>query len=254
MHRLPFVARCAAAALTLVAVAAGPAMAHTTANPDEAEAAGFAKIDFRVGHGCDGQPTQALAVRIPDGVVSVKPEQEPGWEADTETGELDEPVELHGEEITEGVTEVSWTAQDGSELPDDEVRDFGLSMQLPDRAGETLYFPAVQTCPDGSEIAWIEIPQEGESPDDLEEPAPSVMLTAAQDGHGGEDTDAEAETTAAETGDGETGDGETGDDETGGMAAGATGADSDVLAVVALVVGALGLATAIGSLVAVRRR
>lgn len=165
----------------VLSMAAAPALAHVTANPRTAAADGFAKLDFRVPHGCDGSPTVELAVQIPAGVVSVKPEQVPGWEVETVRGELDEPHEGHGQTVTEGVVEVIWrTIEDP--LPDDQFRDFGLSVRMPDRPGETLYFPAVQVCEEG-EIRWIQIPQEGQ--DEPDEPAPAVLLEASAGGHGG---------------------------------------------------------------------
>lgn len=82
-------------------------------------------------------------------------------------------------------------------------------MKLPPGEGETLHFPTVQRCEKG-ETAWIEIPAEGESADELESPAPQVTLTAATE---------EPETAT-----------EPPDD------------DGDGMAIAALVVGGLGLA------------
>lgn len=237
--------RAVAAAAVMVAVTAVPAAAHTTANPGEAAAGSYAKIDFRPGHGCEGEPTQELTVQIPDGVVSVKPEQVPGWDAGTEIGPYDEPVELHGQELTEGVREVTWTAQPGNELPDDRFREFGISMKLPDRAGDTLYFPAIQTCPSGAEEAWIEIPQDGD--EDLDSPAPSVTLTAGGgSGHGASDGEAAGDTDEAAA------DGT--DGQATQAAAASADADADTLTIVALIAGLLGLAAGVGALVTARRR
>jgi uncharacterized protein YcnI len=168
----------------LLALSASPAAAHVSANPGEAAAGGYAAIRFRVGHGCEGEPTERLTIQIPDGVVSVKPEQIPGWTVETEIGPFEEPVELHGEQVTEGVKVVTWTAEEGNALPDTQFKEFGLSMRLPEDDG-TLYFPTVQSCLGGGEHAWIEIPEEGA--DEPESPAPSVRLTAGGGGHGTEE-------------------------------------------------------------------
>jgi len=164
--------------LTLVGVAlvAAPAAgAHVTANPTTAPAGGFAMIAFRVPHGCEESPTTKLTIRIPDGVVSVTPQAVPGWTVETTSGKLSEPVELHGETVTEGVKTVTWT---GGPLAAHEFTDFGISMALPDRpAGTMLYFPAIQQCAEGV-TRWIQIPVEGE--EEPEEPAPGVELTAAE--------------------------------------------------------------------------
>lgn len=223
---------------------AGPAAAHVTADPSATAAGGYAVVDLRVPHGCDGEATNEVEVQIPDGVISVKPEQVPGWTATTELGAYDEPVELHGSEVTEGVKVVTWTADDGQELPDDQYRDFGLSVRFPDAEGETLTFPAIQTCVDGSEEAWIETSDDPEA--ELDHPAPTITLTAAGDGHGGGDgTDdgTEDETASVAAEDAEL------------AATPATGSDdggTDALVYVALGVGLLGLVVGGAGLAAAR--
>ena len=48
-------------------------------------------------------------------------------------------------------------------------------MKLPDKPGETLYFPTVQECEKGVH-RWIEIPAAGKSRGDYKEPAPFLRL------------------------------------------------------------------------------
>jgi uncharacterized protein YcnI len=171
--------RLTVAAGSAAALVASPvALAHVTANPAEAPTDSFAMIAFRVPHGCDESPTTSLTIQIPPGVTSVAPQAVPGWEVSVVEGPLAEPVESHGETITEGVTEVTWT---GGPLDPHQFTDFGLSMKLPNAEGETLHFPAVQTCEEG-ETRWIQLPVEGEP--EPEEPAPALLLTAATGGHG----------------------------------------------------------------------
>lgn len=213
----------AAAALVLAPAAA----AHVTANPGEARPGSFAKFDFRVGHGCEGSPTTRLTIAIPAGVTSVKPEVVPGWEIAVQEGELPEPITTEeGETITEGVTEVRWT---GGPLPDAHFSEFGLSVRLPDRPGETLYFPAVQTCEQG-EHRWVEIPAAGQDPFELEEPAPFVTLAAAEAEEGAEAAEA-GEQTSAES-----------------VAPAATADDGNARDNLALGLGAGGLAAGLGAL------
>lgn len=156
--RFVLVAAVAAAALGLLAA---PAFAHVTANPGRAEAGDYARILFRVPHGCDGSPTTALTVHIPKSVQSVTPEFIPGWEAHTTGGD--------------NVRKVTWTG--GPPVPADRYFEFGLVMKLPDQPGETLYFPTVQACEQGK-VFWTQTPAPGQSGHDLEHPAPSVALTA----------------------------------------------------------------------------
>jgi periplasmic copper chaperone A len=157
-------------------VAAPTAAAHVTANPREAVAGEFAMIAFRVPHGCEDSPTTSLTVRIPDGVVSVTPQSVPGWRVTTKSGKLAQPVDLHGETITEGVQEVTWS---GGSLDPHQFLDFGISMRMPDTPGETVWFPAIQRCEQG-QTRWIQIPVSGEPEPD--EPAPGVTLVAAGGG------------------------------------------------------------------------
>jgi periplasmic copper chaperone A len=194
-----------------LALTAAPAWAHVVAIPGEGPANGFHYFQLEVGHGCEDSPTTGLSVRIPEGVGSVTPEEEPGWEVSTAGSEED-------------VSGVTWTAT-GEPLDPHHLALFGLSVQLPDGdVGEAVYFPTVQTCERGA-TRWIEIPAEGETEDDLESPAPAVVLTEAGGGHGEESE--EAPEAAA-------------DDVTSGAAA-ATDGGTDALTWVALAIGGLGV-------------
>lgn len=140
-------------------------------------------------------------MQIPGNVSSVHPQVVAGWDIETKIGELDEPIEQHGETITEGVREITWTATDGG-LPDAFMQEFGVSMSLPaGEAGEPLWFPFVQECPGGDSNEWIEIPDSVEEWGDLEAPAPYVVLTEGEGGHD-DDEDADTEEATATNGDG----------------------------------------------------
>lgn len=222
-----------AAALACSLIAAAPAAAHVTIEPAEGPADGYATLQVQVPHGCDGSPTRAIRVQIPESVPSVTPQVHPGWEVTTKDGPKD-AVELHGETVTRGVKEVVWTAADAGPLPDGRLDIFGMSVKLPaGAAGDPVYFPVVQECVKG-ETGWIQIPQPGESEDDLEEPAPAVTLTAATAGHGDDAGDDSAE---AATADSEDDDG-----------------PSTALVVVALALGGLGFLMGLAALIGGRRR
>jgi periplasmic copper chaperone A len=246
-HRRPATIAALTGAFGMLAV--GPAAAHVTANPSATTAGGYAVVDMRVPHGCDGEATEVLEVQIPDGVVSVKPEQVAGWDVTTEIGPYDEPVELHGQEVTEGVRVVTWTAQ-GDPLPDDQFRNFGISLQWPDAADETLVFPAVQTCVDGAEEAWIETSDDADA--SLDYPAPTITLMAGDgdDGHGHADDDDHADEDAPAT---EDADQAAGDTELAVTEAGATQSSPHALTYIALGVAALGLALGAAGFRAARR-
>jgi uncharacterized protein YcnI len=229
---------------------AAPAFAHTTVTPTEAAADADTELVFSVPHGCDGEPTEALRVQIPDGVVSVKPQVVPDWEIETVVGEYDEPVTLHGQEITEGVAEVVWR---GGPLDDGHLQEFGMSVKLPDGEGETLYFPAIQECPGGGEARWIQVPADGEDAEELEEPAPALTLVASSGGHGDKEQPAEADETATENeavDGGETATSVSGSDTD--LAAAQTDPATSPLVWVALVAGLAG--TILGGIALVTRR
>jgi uncharacterized protein YcnI len=155
----------------------GSANAHVTLETSEAPAGSTYKAVLRVGHGCEGSPTIAIRVQIPDGVIAVKPMPKPGWELTTKVEPYPEPVPYFEDMLTEGVREIAWT---GGSLPDEWYDEFVFRVRLPEEgAGTMLWFPLVQECEAGVH-RWIEIPAEGESADDFEEPAPGVMLTPAE--------------------------------------------------------------------------
>lgn len=220
-------------AAVLLGVLATPALAHVTANPNQASSE-FFKTNLQVGHGCEGSPTTEVRVQIPDGVLDATPQVVAGWEIEVVTGPLAKPYESHGETITEGTREIAWK---GGPLPDGQMQEFGMSLRLSqDLNGKAAYFPVVQTCEQG-EHRWIEIPQSVAQWDELESPAPYVEVAFASEGHGGA-----GHAGAAGAGDAP-------------MAAPATGTGrgTDPLTYVALAAGILGLLVGIAAF-ATRRR
>jgi len=152
---------------------ATPAFAHATLDRPEAPADSFYKAVFGIGHGCDGQATLRVRVRIPEGISSVKPQPKAGWELTIRREKVPQPTTgPHGVAISEAVTEVMWSGN----LPDENFEEFLIQVRLPDKAGQTLYFPTVQECETGVE-RWIEIPTAGRQRRDYSHPAPSVTLT-----------------------------------------------------------------------------
>lgn len=154
-------------------LAATPAAAHVTLEKEEAPAESAYKAVLRVGHGCEGHPTTAIRVRIPEGMIAVKPMPKPGWTIEIKKEKYQRPYDYFGEELTEGVTEISWS---GSELPDDYYDEFVFRGRLTElEPGTMLSFPIVQECTEGVH-RWIEIPAAGQEPDELDEPAPQLTI------------------------------------------------------------------------------
>jgi uncharacterized protein YcnI len=230
-----------ALAATAAAVLAAPAaaQAHVTLQPKEVPAGSYARLDVRVPNERDDSGTVKVQVQFPDGIASASYEAVPGWRVKVVNEEAPEPIDLHGEEVTEQIDTVTWTAaDDGAAIQPGEFQDFGLSAGLPADvgAGETLTFPAIQTYDSGEVVRWI-------GPPDAEEPAAEVALTAAE----------ETEDGAEETEDGAE------PEDQGNEEAASDGMDEDDddapmgLAVAALIVGALGLITGGASLLRSRR-
>jgi uncharacterized protein YcnI len=215
----------AAALLALAPVAS----AHVTLQPEEIPAGGFTRIDVRVPTERDDASTTKVEVQLPPGFLSVSTEPVPGWEAKIVKRKLDKPVEQFGEQISEEVGQVSFTAQgESAGIGPGEFQDFGLSVSVPDKAGSTLSFKAVQTYSSGEVVRWI-------GPADSEQPAPQVKLAAAEAEGGASEPAAEEQAAPpAESG---------GDDDSG-----------NTLAIIALVVAIAGLAAGLLALLGARGR
>jgi uncharacterized protein YcnI len=236
IHRL---ARALVVAGIALVVAAPLAGAHVTVNPGEAPKGGFAKLAFRVPNERPDSGTTTLEVNLPEDQpianVSVRPKQ--GWTYQVETHQLDEPIDNHGEELTEVVSKVTWT---GGVIQPGEFDEFEVSVgPLPEDADQIL-FPTLQTYQSGEVVRWIDEPlPDGEEP---EHPAPLLTLVDAEDEHAGGSADngagADGEPAA---------DGEAPDD--GGVTVENAATQDDVdsanlLGIIGIAVGALGLLAA----------
>ncbi|WP_083451493.1 YcnI family copper-binding membrane protein [Leucobacter celer] len=225
-----------AVALTLGGAAS--AHAHVGASPNTNEAGAYAVVTLSVPHGCDASPTTKVAIQIPDGINAVTPTRNSFYTVEKTMEQLDTPItDAHGNEVTERVAEVVYTAS--TPLPADQRDVFELSLQLPEEAaGSMLYFPAVQTCEEG-ELAWVQIPADGQDPHELELPAPGFEVVAASgDSHGHGDEASEANTGEAAAHNEET----------------AASNDQTPLVTTALVIGGLGLIAGVIALIRGRKQ
>ncbi len=212
----------AAAALALPAAAG----AHVTLQPSEVPAGGFTRLDVRVPNERDDAGTTKVDVQMPPGFAFASYEPIPGWKVKITKRKLAEPIESHGEQITEEVGRITWTG-DGRTgiIRPGQFQDFGLSLGMPDKPGAKLTFKALQTYSNGEVVRWI-------GAADADEPAPQVELTASEGEHGAAPAAAQPAAPAADDDDG-----------------------APVwLAVIALALGALGLLAGLAGLAAGRRR
>ncbi|HVS69017.1 MAG TPA: YcnI family protein [Mycobacteriales bacterium] len=211
-----------------VGVLAAPALAHVTVTTiGPATQGGYAVLDFKVPSESDTASTIKLDVTFDTPVASASPQLVPGWTIKTKQVKLPQPVTTDDGTITTGVGEIVWTAngttaKDG--VPPGDFQQFFVSAgTLPERAKMT--FRAVQTYSDHSVVKWIEPTIDGQPEPD--HPAPSLALTPASDASTSPSVATAATTTSVKDSAGRT------------------------LGVVGIVVGALGLLTALAAL---RRR
>jgi uncharacterized protein YcnI len=208
-------------------VLAPAAAAHVTLNPSEWEAGGFARFAIRVPNERDSGATTRITLKFPEQILSASFQPIEGWRRQVKTVELDEPMEIEGEQVTERIDTVTWS---GGRIAPGEFQEFGVSFRTPEEPGSELAFPAVQRYSNGEVVRWI-------GPPDAEEPAPLVAIVepAAEEGAAAA-TPTATPTQAA---------GSEQEEESGG---------SDALAIVALIVGVAALAIALAALVLSRRR
>jgi len=208
----------AAAAALLAAPAA--AQAHVTVQPTSVPAGGEdTRLAVRVPNEMENASTVKLDLQLPPGFAEASVETNPGWTVKVTKTKLATPIHTDDGDITEAVSRITWTGdgKDGS-IPPGGFKDFGLSVLVPGKAGDELTFKALQTYSNGQVVRWI-------GPADSDNPAPVVKVTAG-------DEPAPAATAAPAAGH----------------------SSGNGLAITALVIGALGLLTAIVALASTRRR
>jgi uncharacterized protein YcnI len=212
----------AAMAAGTFALPVSAAQAHVTLQPNTAPAGGFTRLDVRVPNEEDAANTTKVVVQMPAGFAGLSYEPVPGWRAAVATRKLSTPVQTADGPLTEEVATITFSAT-GRGIAPGEFQDFGLSLRLPEKpAGTKLTFKALQTYSGGKVVRWIGAPE-------TDRPAPQVTLKAA--------SETAATATPATT------------------AATAATTDADAgngLAIVALIVGVLGLLAGGAALVRAR--
>ncbi len=177
------VRRVAAASALVVGLILGgaiPAWAHVTLSPTSAEKGGSdVEIAFRVPNEEDAAITTKIDVAIPTDhpLASVLAQTVPGWTVNVQTTHLTKPIHTDDGDVNDAVSEVSWTAV----TPADGIKpeEFGkfeiIAGQLPTDTNE-LTFKAIQTYSNGDVVRWIETETPGGP--EADHPAPVLQLTA----------------------------------------------------------------------------
>ncbi|WP_371498418.1 YcnI family protein [Kitasatospora sp. NBC_00374] len=244
MRSLPArrIAAVAAVAASTVIAMAGPAFAHVTVQPGNAQQGGYSAVAFRVPNENDNAATVKLEVSLPmdHPMASVRTEPVPGWTATLEKSKLDKPLKSHGQDINEAVSKITWTANEGTKIGPGQFQDFKVSLGALPTDTEKLTFKALQTYDNGDVVRWIEEPKEGQP--EPAKPAPSLTLTAAP-----------AKAAAGSSASPAAGDHHGGDAAKGGESAAQASSSSDdstarTLGVVGIVVGVIGAALGVAGL------
>lgn len=178
----------------------------------------YGKFALSVPNERDDAGTVKLKVQFPKDhpLASVSVQPMPGWDIETTKRTLDPPVQSASGTISQAVDTVTWTATGDTRIAPGQFQLFWVSAgQLPTDVA-SLSFPAIQTYSGGEEVAWIDQPTAG-GPEPAH-PAPTLQLAAAGS------TGAASATPASNDGSGK------------------NDGDNDALSIVAIVVGALGLA------------
>ncbi len=205
------------AAMAGLVLFAGPAYAHVAVDPSTANQGGDATFTFTVPNETDNANTIQVEIDLPAanpiGTVSVEPV--PGWTVNVEKTTLAKPVTTDDGQVTEAVSKITWS---GGTIKPGEFQQFPVSMgPLPDT--KEIVFKALQTYSDGTVVRWIETASAGGA--EPEHPAPVVTLEKVAEG-----SDHHAAASDTETASGT----KSSDD-----------SSSDTLAIVAIVIGALGV-------------
>lgn len=205
------------AAAGLALLASGTAAAHVTADAPGAAQGGYAVITFRVPTESATASTTKLTVALPQ-LSAARTEPVPGWTAKTEKNDKNQ------------FTSVTWTANPGTPgITPEQFQRFAVAVgPLPKQ--DKINFPATQTYSDGKVVNWSEPMPAGS--DEPEHPAPSITLGAA----GSDDDHAGMSSAAPDKSD---------SDESDNTARWLGG--------IGLVLGALGAALGLGSLIRSRR-
>jgi uncharacterized protein YcnI len=184
----------------VLAFGIGTASAHVSVSSTDAAPGGSGEITFRVPTESDTASTISLRVQLPTDTpiagVGIKPV--PGWSHTTRTTPLNPPVtDDDGNQISQAVSEISWTADPGTGIKPGEYQTFSISAgPLPKT--DTLVLPTIQGYGDGTEVAWIDPTVKGQS--EPRHPAPTLNLTSSGSSPEATTASSQSATTSSDSG------------------------------------------------------
>lgn len=171
----------AALAGSAVLLFAGPASAHVTVEPKQADKGSYTKLVFKVPNERDDAATTKVEVNLPADrpLASVQTTPVPGWKVTVAKSKMNKAIrDDDGAKITEAVTKITWS---GGRIKPGTFQEFPISVGPLPVAAKTMIFKTLQTYQDGKVVRWIEEPKKGS--EEAENPAP--MLTLVGGGHEG---------------------------------------------------------------------
>ena len=168
MHRRFFVLAVVAGSIAAVPAAA---QAHVSLHPNAIPAGSFVTTNIRVPDEEDNAGTTSVKVKLPAGVLSALGAPPAGWSFKATLKKLSKPIKTDDGLVTTETTQVAFT---GGRIKPGGFQNFPLTLSIPDsaKAGDVLSFPTVQTYSDGKVVRWIGAAES-------EMPAPTVDITSA---------------------------------------------------------------------------
>jgi uncharacterized protein len=180
----------------LIAMAA-PAFAHVKVEPSTADKGGDATLSFVVPNEMDNANTVKVDVKLPDDhpFSSVDVQPKAGWTYQVINTNLATPITTdEGAQITQAASEIVWS---GGQIKPGEFDEFTISVEgLPDNV-DSLAFPTVQSYDNGQDVSWIDPTVAGQPEPD--HPAPVLQLVAASGGDNGATSSGSSSSGAAVT-------------------------------------------------------
>lgn len=153
------------------------AYAHVVAEPQDVTADSYQKLSFRITHGCEGSPTRAVTIYIPEALHGAKPMPKAGWNIQMDIQPLAQPYEAHGKLIKQEVRAVTWT---GGPLPNEYFDEFAIQVRIGKQTGQ-IAIPVTQLCESGR-LDWNEMATPEKPRDMLEAPVPTINVHPAAAG------------------------------------------------------------------------
>jgi len=168
---------------TTVALAGEAASAHVTLQPGSLpKGASDVLVGFAVpNESTTGASTVKVEIDFPTAkpILGVSAQAMSGWTSAVQTVKLTKPVNTDDGQITEAVSQVTWTATSGGVGADEFGLFTVLAGTLPSSTNQ-LVFKAIQTYSDGTVVSWIEPIVKGTPAPD--HPTPILKLTKKASG------------------------------------------------------------------------